>query len=284
MYTQCPDCLTVFSLDVDVLAQARGHVACGCCGIEFDAMASLAGHLPAEPFRLLPPQVASDQPPSLELAVYRPRPDPPAVAGDKAVTAATESSMDFARMEFAPRFVREQQARAPARAHRRRRQPHPREPGERRWPWIGACILLSLWLGMQLAWIDRDALIRNPAVGGWLRSSCKLLRCELPLVAAPQQLRLLASNVQAHPSVPGALMISASVRNEAAFAQPYPIVTIILSNARGQRLAMRRLHPRQYLDDDEILQRGMAPGASTVLLFEVEDPGDKAVAFEINFE
>ncbi|MDE2308399.1 MAG: zinc-ribbon and DUF3426 domain-containing protein [Xanthomonadaceae bacterium] len=280
MYTQCPDCLTVFSLDVDVLARARGQVACGYCGIEFDAMASLTGQLPAEPFRLLPPQAASDRPPSLELAVYRPRPDPPAVAGSDAVAAAPETAPDFAQMEFAPRFIREQQGRV--RTHRRR--PYPREPGERRWPWVAACVVLSLLLGMQLAWVDRDALIRDPAVGGWLRNSCVLLHCELPLVAAPHRLRLLASNVQAHPSVPGALMISASVRNEAAFAQPYPIVTIILSDARGRHVAMRRLRPREYLDDDEILQRGMAPGASTVLLFEVEDPGDKAVAFEINFE
>jgi hypothetical protein len=141
-----------------------------------------------------------------------------------------------------------------------------------------------LLLVIQLAWAERDPLIRNPTVGGWLRSSCAVLGCEVPLVAAPQQLQLLASNVQAHPSVAGALMISASVRNDAAFAQPYPILTITLSDAQGQRLAMRRLQPREYLDDSTILQQGLAPGASAVLLLELEDPGDKAVAFEFNFE
>ncbi|MES1153611.1 MAG: DUF3426 domain-containing protein, partial [Rhodanobacter sp.] len=123
-----------------------------------------------------------------------------------------------------------------------------------------------------------------PTVGGWLRGSCCLLGCELPLVSAPQQLRLLASNVQAHPSVAGALMISASVRNDATFAQPWPVLTITLSNAQGRRIAMRRLQPTEYLDDATILRRGLAPGSSAVLLLEVEDPGDKAVAFEIGFE
>jgi hypothetical protein len=136
----------------------------------------------------------------------------------------------------------------------------------------------------QLAWAERDALVRNPVVGGWLRSSCAVLGCELPLVAAPAELRLLASNVQAHPSVPNALMISASVRNDADFTQPYPVLTITLSDAQGQRLAMRRLQPQEYLDDGAILRRGLAPGASAVLLLEVEDPGDKAVAFEFGFE
>ncbi len=147
-----------------------------------------------------------------------------------------------------------------------------------------AGILLTLLLGLQLAWVKRDSLIRNPTVGGWLRSSCAALGCELPLVAAPNRLRLLASNVQAHPSVADALMISASVRNDAAFAQPYPVLTITLSNAQGQRVAMRRLRPREYLDDSAVLQRGLAPDASTVLLLEVKDPGDKAVAFEFGFE
>jgi hypothetical protein len=147
-----------------------------------------------------------------------------------------------------------------------------------------ACLLLALLLALQLAWAKRDDLIRNPAVGGWLRGSCGVLGCELPLVSAPQQLRLLASNVQAHPSVAGALMISASMRNDATFTQPYPVLTITLSNSQGQRIAMRRLQPAEYLDDATILRHGLAPGGSAVLLLEVEDPGDKAVAFEIGFE
>ena len=69
-----------------------------------------------------------------------------------------------------------------------------------------------------------------------------------------------------------------------AFTQPYPLLTITLSDAQGKRLGMRRLQPREYLDDATILQHGLAPGASAVLLLEVEDPGDKAVAFEFGFE
>jgi hypothetical protein len=62
------------------------------------------------------------------------------------------------------------------------------------------------------------------------------------------------------------------------------VLTVTLSDAQGQRIAMRRLQPREYLDDITVLQRGLAPGASAALLLEVEDPGDKAVAFEFGFE
>jgi predicted Zn finger-like uncharacterized protein len=281
MYTQCPECLSVFSLDVHTLAQAHGYVMCGHCKAHFDSIATLAEHLPPEPFHELPVNEPAFEPPCVDLVVYRPRSDPPAVVESEAAITEAPAMEDFSQLEFAPRFARDAHARRPARPPRARRS---RASGERRWPWIAACSLLALLLAVQLAWAERDPLLRDPVVGGWLRNSCNLLGCELPLVAAPQQLQLLASNVQAHPSVAGALMISASVRNDAAFAQPFPVLTITLSNAQGQRIAMRRLRPEEYLDDPAVLRRGLPPGTSAVLLLEVEDPGDQAVAFEFGFE
>lgn len=257
MYTQCPDCLTVFSLDAQALVQARGKVVCGNCDARFDALARLAGQLPPEPFRLLPEQDSGMHAPRLESAVYR----PPAI-----VAAAPEAAAEPAA--FTPRFVD-------------RRAPRVRE---RRWPWVVTCALLTLLLGLQLAWAERDALIADPLAGRWLRQSCATLGCSLPLVRDVRQLRLVARDVQSHPSVPGALMIGVTVRNDAPFAQPYPVVRLTLSDAGGQRVAMRRLRPVEYLGDAAAVQAGLAPGASAALLFEVADPGRRAVAFEFGFE
>ena len=281
MYTQCPECLSVFSLDAHTLAQAHGHVICGHCAASFDSIATLTDQLPPEPFRELPVNEPELEPPGIDLVVYRPRPDSPAVIQADGPAEKSTAPEDFSQLVFTPHFARKHRTYLPKRSRQHSRQ---RASGERRWPWVVVCFVLALLLGTQLAWAERDSLIRHTIAGGWLRSICATFGCELPLIAAPQQLRLLDSNVQTHPSVSGALMISASVRNDAAFAQPYPVVTITLSNAQGQRMAMRRLQPREYLDDNTILQRGLAPGASTVLLFEVQDPGDKAVAFEFGFE
>ena len=280
MYTQCPECLSVFSLDAQTLAKAHGHVVCGHCNASFGSLATLTEQLPPEPFVELPVNEPALEPPLLDLVVYRPQPEPEVVAIEQPTSALPD---DFSQLVFAPRFAREPRGRRARHAHGK---PHRMRAasGERNWPWVLACGVLALLLLAQLAWAERDALIRDPTAGSWLRSSCAVLHCRLPLVAAPERLRLLASNVQAHPGVPNALMISASVRNDASFAQPYPVVTVTLSDAQGQRLAMRRLQPAEYLDDPATLRQGLAPGAVAVLLLEVKDPGDKAVAFEFGFE
>ncbi|MEO9215627.1 MAG: zinc-ribbon and DUF3426 domain-containing protein [Rhodanobacter sp.] len=290
MYTQCPECLSVFSLDVHTLAQAHGFVVCGHCTAGFDSIATLAQLLPPEPFEQLPINEPAFEPPTVDLVVYRPKPPAAAVAAVVVVESplpeqAPGDGEDFSQLVFAPRFARESGMRRSEKKREKSRRLRPaRRSGERRWPWIFACSVFILLLAGQLAWAERDVLIRNPATGSWLQATCRQLGCDLPLVSAPQQLHLVASNVQAHPTVKGALMISASVRNEAAFGQPYPVLKVTLSDARGQYIAMRRLQPEEYLDDPAVLQRGLASGASAVLLLEVRDPGTNAVGFELAFE
>ncbi|MGA0588404.1 zinc-ribbon and DUF3426 domain-containing protein [Dyella sp. KRB-257] len=278
MYTQCPDCLTVFSLDADALTTASGLVQCGHCDQAFDALACLASQLPPEPFKRLAAPVVPGPAPRLDLAVYRPRPEPAlaaAVAGEWSNRAGAD---DFGQLVFTPRFARGQRPAS------RRERAIRRRSGERRWPWVLVCLALTVLLGAQVAWAQRNPLLADPVTGRWLREACATLGCHLPLVSSVGQLHLIARDVEAHPTVRGALMISATLRNDAPFAQPYPVVSLVLADARGHRVAMRRLRPSEYLDDNQSLRNGMAPGAITALVLEVEDPGNKAVAFEFGFE
>ena len=50
MYTQCPDCTTVFRVTADALRSAQGNVRCGVCSTSFDALENLS----EEPFRAGP--------------------------------------------------------------------------------------------------------------------------------------------------------------------------------------------------------------------------------------
>ncbi len=84
--------------------------------------------------------------------------------------------------------------------------------------------------------------------------------------------------------MPGALIISATVRNDAEVAEAFPVVEITLSDLDETRIAMRRFQPREYVSDPRNIAAGLAPGATTALVFEVADPGKNAVAFEFKFD
>jgi predicted Zn finger-like uncharacterized protein len=273
MYTQCPECLTVYKLEAELLVPACGCLRCTHCDAVFNALGTLATHLPPEPFTRLAEHSLDQEPPPADVAVFRPRPVVEEIvehaeasdAIDEPV-AVEEPGEDFSQLTFTPRFAK---------------------PKRRSWhtgAWVAVCTALVLGLGAQLAWAKRDVLIADPTVGPLIETGCAAIGCRLPLVSAPARLRLLARDVEQHPSVSDGLLITASVRNDAAFAQPYPIVTIVLSDANGGRLAMRRFQPEDYVGDAGTRARGLAGGATTAMVFEVQDPGQRAVAFAFSFD
>lgn len=266
MYTQCPECLTVYKLEAEALVPACGCVRCSHCDMVFNALGTLAGQLPPEPFTRLAQHALDQAPPLAEVAVFRPRPVPEAALGPDGEPPANDPSEDFSKLTFTPTF---------ARKHRR---------SWRTAAWTVVCVALLLGLGAQLAWAKRDSLVADPTLGPMLAAGCAVVGCHLPLVPAPSQLRLMARDVEQHPSVSDGLLITASVRNDASFAQPYPVVSIVLSDANGQRLAMRRFQPEDYVGDASARERGLPGGATTAMVFEVQDPGQRAVAFAFSFE
>lgn len=152
------------------------------------------------------------------------------------------------------------------------------------WRWVLGCLVLTLCLGLQLAWAERQALAADPVTRPWLAKACSWLGCTLPTVRDLSDLELLSRDVRPHPSVPGALLISATVRNNATFAQPYPVVSITLSDLDENRIAMRRFRPSTYMTSADTQAAGLAPGATAALMFEVKDPGRNAIAFQFGFQ
>ncbi|HEX7914211.1 zinc-ribbon domain-containing protein, partial [Rudaea sp.] len=71
MYTQCSDCLTIYLVEPEALAQARGSVICKHCTAVFDALRTLTANLPVGVQHL--PQHESDATvPELTLPIMRP--------------------------------------------------------------------------------------------------------------------------------------------------------------------------------------------------------------------
>jgi predicted Zn finger-like uncharacterized protein len=262
MYTQCPECATVYSADAGTVARGHGMVRCSHCDALFDALRTLADHLPPEPFERLDMHTPEADPPRLGVPVYRPNAQVTFTFDPDERPRARETRRGGAT----PAFAR-----------------HAGRGGGRRWPWVAGVLVLSLSLAGQLAYAERDQLLNSDTVRPWLDRGCESLDCKLPLRHATHQLELLSRDIRPHPSVPGALIVSATVRNAAEFDQAFPVVEITLSDLDENRVAMRRFQPRDYLGDARAIERGLAAGASSALVFEVRDPGKNAVAFEFKF-
>ena len=52
MYTQCPECLTIYKIGADLLGAGRGSVRCGHCAATFDALRTLTEALPEDAYEL----------------------------------------------------------------------------------------------------------------------------------------------------------------------------------------------------------------------------------------
>lgn len=258
IYSQCPHCLTIYRVGLDDLAGGRGEAACGSCDQVFDVLATLSAELPPEPIERLDVVPLRSPPPILRQAVLRPKP-------------LQGSLFDPAARRQAESFLK---ARPPAPAHGSRR----------RLLWWGAVALLALLLTGQVLYAERHRLLAIPTYRAWAESLCERLGCLVPgSPRAIEGIRLLSRDIRRHPTVEGALLITATLANTSSRTRAYPILELRLSDLDERPVAMRRFQPEDYLSERARIAVGMPPQSTLPLEFEVIDPGPEAVAFEFRF-
>lgn len=162
--------------------------------------------------------------------------------------------------------------------------PRPRRIHPHDWLWALGCLLLLIALAAQLAWANRVNLLRDPATQPTVLNICARIRCDMPPVRAIAKLELLSRDVRPDPKTAGALLITATLRNNAHFTQPWPVVVVRLLDIDNTPVAMRRFRPTDYLPDAARRAAGLAPGTTAAVAFEVADPGPRAVAFHFSFD
>ena len=168
-------------------------------------------------------------------------------------------------MSRAPSFV---EAPAPQRRH----------VGE----WIALCVL-ALVLLAQLFFGERDRLAANAQWRPVVSAVCGVTGCTVPAWHEPGAYAMLSRDVIAVPGRPGVLRVQASIRNDARWAQPWPVLALSLSDANGRLLGRRRFAPSDYLGrapDTALLQAGQA----AQLAFDIVEPAPGVVAFDFRFE
>ena len=141
---------------------------------------------------------------------------------------------------------------------------------------------LAALLLVQVVASDFDQLAADSATRPWLQGACSVLRCTLPPWREPRALRMLQRDVRANPQRPGLLRISASFRNDARWAQPWPRLRIILSDADGRAIAARDFAANEYLGTGATAN-DIASGQVAGIAFDVVDPSPHVTAFTFEF-
>ncbi|MFK7855949.1 MAG: zinc-ribbon and DUF3426 domain-containing protein [Granulosicoccus sp.] len=158
-------------------------------------------------------------------------------------------------------------------------------PDDKGSPWLfrGGMffLLLSLAGGLYL-YRERDALYANQHIRPALETACSLLNCELPEQVDLSAIKVLKRAVFSHPSIDNALIINLGFVNEAAFMQRYPVLEIRLTDRTGRLVVKNNFFPVDYSDS---WQEGdkLDAGKRLDISLTVEDPGNTATSFELDF-
>lgn len=164
--------------------------------------------------------------------------------------------------------------------------PHPREAepsapsGIKTAFWAVANLALICTLLGQYAYFERNDLVKYPELRPLLTQMCALAGCDAPLQRDVSRITMIDRVVASDPRQPNALLIDATLVNEAGFPQPYPMLEIRFSDLGNQLIAGRRFRPGEYLPAGTPVQSGMAPNKPLHITLEIVDPGKDAVSYQ----
>jgi predicted Zn finger-like uncharacterized protein len=263
-YTRCPSCATVFRVTSAQLALREGQVRCGQCKAVFDGNAqrvSLAppripdvGAPPTSEAELGPPTVTLRSAQALELPdIASAAPERPAAALAAAVAGAAREAGDIDEVPYEDRFSR-QKRKAPRRA--------------RAVIYAVAMVFLVALIAAQAVFHFRDAIAAHwPAAQPALTRVCSLVGCTIrPLRdAAMSHLSIDASDLQADPAHRGLLILTATLRNRAAWPLAYPHLELTLTDAQDQIVVRRALAPADYAGGTTDFRTGIPPNGEVAV-------------------
>ncbi|MDH3948768.1 MAG: DUF3426 domain-containing protein, partial [Gammaproteobacteria bacterium] len=148
-----------------------------------------------------------------------------------------------------------------------------------------AILIFSAVLLGQLAYFRSSQLVdKIPTLQPVVEKFCTTVPCIYSGPRDVSQIKLVSRDIRLHRKVDNALLISATFINRASFKQPYPDITISLSDLSGAMVAQRRFKPAEYLGRLNSPFLLMPSGKPVHIELEVVDPGRDAVNFEFTFQ
>lgn len=281
MYTHCPHCDTFFRVTSEQLKSAEGSVRCGRCFGTFNALKHLVDEPPEkskhEPSA--PAPIKPEEPPVAETTTPETEPDKneTLIEEEIEITApgapAPEKKPTDLKRDHSQQLIESIQA-----------QHSGKIGGGRGLLWSLASIPLLILLAGQYAYFNLDSLSQNTSLRPALNVVCSIAACDVPLLKAPQMVKLTQRDIRAHDTNKDVLVVKAMIQNNADFAQPFPLMQLLMQDITGHIMTGRRFAPEEYLADKSTnISAGIGPEQTHTILLELVDPGKEAVGFEFEF-
>lgn len=160
-------------------------------------------------------------------------------------------------------------------------EPVGRGRGQWLFPTLAGVLVLSL--GLQVLWFNRDTLSQSPTWRPLLERVCAVTGCALAPITDIQAIHSDALQVRSHPDIANALSVHIVLRNDAAFAQPFPGLYLRFSDTQGETVVQRRFTPAEYLPEGVSALGMLPPMAPLQITLDILDPGPKAINYELGF-
>lgn len=280
---RCPECATTFRVAPEQLKARSGRVRCGQCKAVFNAFDALV-EAPREPVTSPAGAVTSaadlthrsgdradrtlaptDEvtPAPLDALGQAPSTDRAGLVAPVRTEDVSAAGPEDGLAPAAP-AVREAQAAGLVAARETRATPGYNKWAERplaspdtgfdaasrrpRWPARLFALVLLLGLLVQVVYHYRGEIAAlRPELRPWLRAACAHLACEVPLPRQAELISIEGSELQADAARGGLLVLQATLKNRAAFAQALPALELTLTDTQDRAVLRRVLSPAEYL-------------------------------------
>lgn len=266
MITRCPSCHTCFRVRAAQLGARAGQVRCGRCSRVFNALEHLIEEIAA----------ARSMPSTEQIEPARADSGPV----DPAPRAAKLGASD--RVEEMRGTIAAQVASGTSAFDFGTTTSAQAEKSLRRWPWVLGALLLLLLLLAQIAYHYRGTLVLLfPEVKPYVEALCARQGCELPLPRRIELISIESSDLQADTSNSDVIVLSATLKNRAIFAQQHPLLELTLTDVQDQPVVRRVLVPQDYLGKAVNAQAGFGSDTELAIKVFIEASQVKAVGYRL---
>ncbi len=143
-------------------------------------------------------------------------------------------------------------------------------------------LVLTFVVVLSMSFVNRISWAQEASMRPLVLMSCAVLGCQVEARRDLSALKKLSERIFEHPRIDNALVVTVRLRNDASFAQPYPILIVTLYDLAGNTAATGTFSPQKYLSDFRE-GRLMQPQQEVEVTLEVADPGPAAGGGDVVF-